>query len=161
MKIFSIVLCSLVLFGGCDGVSSSIADCPDALAGTMPKLGPAPVSPACSDAGTVVTDATPAQTTLADALPGYTTNGVFAYLGRNPCVDFGQVAGWDPTTGKCYPPASTGGTSGVCGATPACGSHAPGTVLLWSSTDPRFHYVDDPSGGYVCLPNNVPYVVSC
>lgn len=116
------------------------------------------------DAGTVKSDAQPV-TSLQDALPGYTANGVFVNFGRNPCGDtLGTAAysGWDPTTGKCYTTAPTVlTTSGVCATAPACGTYAPGALLIWNSAVSRFHYMSDPSGGNVCLPNNVPYTIPC
>jgi hypothetical protein len=104
---------------------------------------------------------------------GYQSFGVVAYLGVNPCSG---KSGWDPATGECYPATPASATGGVCGKTLgsqtlgsqtpgsqtlACGTYAPGALLVWSSTDPRFRYLDDPSGGYVCLPNDVLYVVPC
>jgi cysteine-rich repeat protein len=120
---------------------------------------------------------------LLDAVPGYTSNGILVYLGRNPCGDAPGTtvahSGWYPLTGGCYTTNSATATRGVCGVEPqsameiafaeshgintaVCGTtYAPGTLLIWDSTDPRFHYLDDPSGGNVCLPNAVPYVVPC
>ena len=97
------------------------------------------------------------QSSLDDAVVGYSARGVLAYLGVNPC----NSGGWDSITGKCYPPLAYKVTSGVCGTTPSCGAHAAGTVLLWDSTLDRYRYLADPSGGTVCLPNDAVYVVSC
>ena len=114
---------------------------------------------ACLDGGT--TDTTPAH--LDDAQPGYVATGVYANLGFNRCAVAGTPSkggGWDPAHDKCYAPASTSTTSGVCG-TYACGTYAPGTILVWDATNPRFRYVSGPEGGVVCLPNDGPYVVPC
>jgi len=99
---------------------------------------------------------------LEDAVAGYGSSGVLVFLGVNPC----DLGGWDPSTGKCYAPPNVpwnepAVTSGVCGPTPSCGTHASGTVLMWDSTLPRYRYLADPSGGTVCLPNDVDYVVGC
>ena len=105
---------------------------------------------------------------------GYTSSGVTVYLGKNPCPN-ASLSGWDPATGKCYtgssgtcnlvpPDAQTAAFNeshgGVVSLVPVCGAtYAPGKVLIWSSTNPRFHYLADSSGGNVCLPNVTSYVV--
>jgi len=94
---------------------------------------------------------------LYDVLPGFSSAGVFVNLGVNPCAS----GGWDSATGKCYPPAVPQAKRGVCGPAPSCGTHEPGTVLLWDAEVNRYRYLEDPSGGLVCLPNDAPYVVSC
>jgi hypothetical protein len=150
-KIFIAPLCALL--AGCEmgtddltpSLDGSVAD-----VARQPHLGPTGAT----------RDALPAS--LEDAVSGYGQSGVLVNLGVNPC----GPGGWDPNTGRCYPPPlvpwnEVAPTSGVCGAAPTCGAHAPGTVLLWDSTLPRYRYLADPSGGYVCLPNDVPYVVSC
>jgi hypothetical protein len=97
-----------------------------------------------------------------DSGAGYTDAGVTAHLGVNLCTDYyasrGEKAGWLPVAGAngtCYP------NEGVCGSRPACGAYAPGTLLVWNATDARYRYLGDPSGGYVCLPNNTVYTVTC
>jgi len=109
---------------------------------------------------------------LQDAMVGYTDNGVTLYLGANPCAQFadahGEAAhggGWNPSVGgiygTCFNPSTSTATSGICGPTPVCGAYSPGTLLIWDAKDPRFLYLGDPSGGYICLPNDVPYIVPC
>jgi hypothetical protein len=99
---------------------------------------------------------------LADARDGYTDRGVTANLGVNLCAGYyaarGEIAGWLPVAGAngtCYV------QEGVCGDRPACGTYAPGALEVWNATDARYRYLGDPSGGYVCLPNDRPYVVLC
>ena len=99
---------------------------------------------------------------LADARDGYTDKGVTANLGVNLCAGYyaakGETAGWLPAAsanGTCYV------KEGVCGDRPACGTYAPGALEVWNATDARYRYLGDPSGGYVCLPNDRPYVVPC
>jgi hypothetical protein len=116
------------------------------------------------EAGTVEAGTVEAGTVEAgtDSGAGYTDAGVTAHLGVNLCTAYyasrGEDAGWLPVAGAngtCYP------NEGVCGSRPACGAYAPGTLLVWDATDVRYRYLGDPSGGYVCLPNNIVYTVTC
>jgi hypothetical protein len=161
------VLAVGLLFGlaGCDG--SSAATTPEGI-----------------DGGIVRTDSG-ARPTTNDAKPlpdvGYS---VLEDLGYNYCVRATVTSGWDPSispgnavapavvivSSVCYPPTEASGRGGVCGAVPACGTYAAGTILVWSEDDPRFIYQGNAlqtdsahpnGGGYLCLPNNVPYVVPC
>ena len=108
---------------------------------------------------------------LLDATGGYTTSGVTAYLGVNPCytaydrahaptTNDAMGGGWDPATNTCYTPTWPI-MSGICGTKPACGTYEPGTLLVWDANDLRYRYLGDVSGGIVCLPNDTPYVVPC
>ena len=108
---------------------------------------------------------------LLDATTGYTSNGVTVFLGVNPCyTDYARAhppatndamgGGWDPATNTCNTPAWPV-MSGICGTKPACGTYAPGTLLIWDANDLKYRYRGDPSGGVVCLPNDTPYVVAC
>lgn len=112
-----------------------------------------------------------ADSRLLDATNGYTSTGVTVNLGVNPCyTDYARAhppatndamgGGWDPATNTCHTPAWPV-TSGICGTKPACGTYAPGTLLVWDANDLRFRYRGDVSGGVVCLPNDSPYVVPC
>jgi hypothetical protein len=177
MKHLLVTVALLVGFSGCDGAAGTgTEDIPDG--GGLPKKGPA----LGSDGGTTVTS-------LQDAMPGYTASGVTVSFGMNPCGTGGSYgwipapnSGWDPTIGHCFTTSTTTFlvTSGVCEVVPqdkavavfnaahgewinpTCGlTYAPGTLLIWDATDPRFHYVANPSGGNLCLPNTAPYVVSC
>lgn len=133
------------------------------------------VSAADAQVGSVTLVKTDAQ--VGDLVPGAASGGVTVYLGRNPCPN-ASLSGWDPATGACYtsssrtcnlvpPDAQTAAFNeshgGAVSLVPVCGAtYAPGKVLVWSPTDPRFHYLADPSGGNVCLPNVTSYVVpSC
>jgi hypothetical protein len=132
------------------------------------------------DGGVATTDVQVGSVTLVktdaqvgDLVSGAASGGVTVNLGKNPCPN-ASLSGWDPATGACYT-----GPSGTCKivpqnaqeaafqashpSAPVCGdTYAPGTLLIWSSTDPRFHYLADVSGGNVCLPNVTSYVVpSC
>jgi cysteine-rich repeat protein len=109
---------------------------------------------------------------LLDATAGYTMDGVTLNLGANQCAAYadgrGEAAhggGWDPSTGgifgTCFKPSTSTATNGICGPSPVCGVYAPGTLLIWDAKDPRFQYLGDPTGGYICLPNGGPYVVPC
>lgn len=156
MKHLLTIVALLFVAAGCDSEMGNGQDVPD---GGAPTLGPG----RGSDAGVAKSDTMPS---LQDAKPGYTANGVFVNFGSNPCgISNGttQCQGWDTTSGKCYASTTVSAcpTSGICAVAPACGTYAPGTLLIWSSTDPRFHYLDDPSGGNICLPNTTPYVVPC
>jgi hypothetical protein len=140
---------------------------------SLPHRGPASV-----DGGIAVIDwvafgsdvAPDVQTThtadaLTDVKAGYTAAGVTASLGTNLCADYykahgSDAVGWLPASvvggnGACYT------SEGVCGSKPSCGTYAPGTLYVWDTSNPRYRYLGDSSGGYVCLPNNNVYTVSC
>ena len=106
---------------------------------------------------TIIVDA------VADARDGYTSAGVTAHLGTNPCIEYYSAHGYDAV--GWLPAASGNGTcytsQGICGSKPSCGTYAPGALFVWNATDARYKYLGDPSGGYVCLPNDAPYVVPC
>lgn len=176
MKLFSIILCSLALLGGCDSGTSS-QDCPDALA--CPDGG-AGVKPDGQVAPAIPSTPFPYFSTSA---ADYTSSGVKAALGPNNCSKSPIIMGWEPGTALCWVATEAGGRGGICGVVvdncssypagtcapmPTCGTYAPGTLRVWSMDDPRYQYLGDPygplnagTGGYVCLPNNAPYVVPC
>ena len=122
--------------------------------------------------GSSQTDASPVDDArLLDATGGYTSSGVTAYLGVNPCytaydrahaptTNDAMGGGWDFATNTCYTPTWPI-MSGICGTKPACGTYAPGTLLVWDANDLRYRYLGDVSGGVVCLPNDTPYIVPC
>jgi hypothetical protein len=98
----------------------------------------------------------------------YTSVGVFAELGRNPCQDavkhpecslsgmdtgVGFGCAWNPTTNECFIKDANG--SAVCRkprytASNPYGSVNPGDMIATSSS--RFAYKADSSQGTVCLP---------
>jgi hypothetical protein len=154
MKLFSILIASLFVLGGCDGGETPGELVPD---GGVTKAD-AKVAKSCAGAAaTIPTSSFPysyfGQATTASS---YTASGVIAVLGPNACASGtstacaagqGDCLGWEPGTRYCWPATETGGRGGVCGvivnscsnyvdgtygAMPACGTYAPGTLRVWS-----------------------------
>ena len=182
MKHLLVTVALLAGFAGCDGGAGTGAeDAPDGGA----KLG---------DGGVVgLQDATPGYTASGVfAALGTNPCGTF-YTDSNGLIAWAANGAWDHDTGCWITTAVIGlasswvrpsgltesATSGVCGLAdvpfhglhgePTCGvTYAPGMVLIWNSTDPRYSYHGGPIGstgvgsaGYICLPNDVPYVIPC
>ena len=130
MKLFSVILGSLLLLGACDG---SGTDCPPTditTTSTQPKLGSAGTTPTnCGGTGgsTVVVPTAPfpyAGTKTSD----YTATGVVAAMGPNPCpwsydcaANKRACQGWNPAANvalgerSCWPATEAGGRGGICG----------------------------------------------
>ena len=188
MKLFSIVVVSILVFGGCDGggseggglttppyVGTTLADYTNS--GVVAALGANPCSWAydCSATKRACQGWNPSENSCWAATEDGGRGGI--------C---GVVRAIDPVQCSSYP-------AGTCSSMPACGTYAPGTLSIWSmgtitvdaataayddahgeavpTTESRYMYKGDPprsdprayagTTGYICLPNVDPYVIPC
>jgi hypothetical protein len=144
MRNFLMILVLLALGAGCGGTGTTAS-------------------------GIDMATATCVKNTLTDAQGCYTSQGVYAELGTNPCMDVSKhpeckgspsTCCWNPISDECYP--SDGTTQVSCESQPifceypeTCKSLDPvanpyGAMTCGSGA--QFSYQGNSSGGMVCLP---------